>query len=464
MTVDPLIFHPGLVCSLHIGNYVVVVSNSASARRPVEQEPTYTGPPVYTHGSLSFVGRIHQLTQEHIYVVRHSDLFDKSTKETFKPTDQRIAPLTTFPGCTMEEIVEVPNEIVKIVTADIIGFAFVFSEVQLSTYDILWAAGVNGTFLLRYQYCPHISSTSPFHEMSNGEPFPSMEDRRYICGARSVWSGITEVAETIQRALNKSRASQGDYRTVLDRTRFHNELAWMYITRFCKANGMKTTSAKLSYNKTLHLPGFVSKKVRTVRIAEVLTFANEDEIDTFINLFGWMSIYGVRGPRPTIAMENGRRITATHTINVVHVGSERFGGQRIVLAYDHFSLRAEVTYMKVQLRRSATGGIADTGNPQLNNALHFFSLPITRVVAGIVAASGVTEQSVESPDANNEVVDIKVGDFFNFGSSIYCVDAINTCTRDLSAKVRQPRSKRGLIQNFSLDDPVVADAVAKFAN
>ena len=234
---------------------------------------------------------------------------------------------------------------------------------------------------------------------------------------------------------------------------------------------MTTTSAKLSYNKTVHLPGFVSKKVRTVRIAEVLTFDNEDRMDTFINLFGWMSIYGVRGPRPTIAMVNGRRITATHTINVVHVGSERFGGQRIVLAYDHYSLRAEVTYMKVQLRRSATGGIADTGNPQLNNALHFFLLPMDKVVAAGSDAASVTEQSVEpAPDADNEslrlppvVEDIKVGDFFNLGSSLYCVDAINTCTRDLRAKVRQPHINRGTIHNFSLDDPVVADAVAKFA-
>ena len=147
MTTGSLVFHPGLLCSLHIGHYVVVVSNSTPARHLVEQEPTYTGPPVYTHCSLSFVGRINQLTQDHIYVVRHSDLFDKSTKETFQPTDQRIAPLTSFPGCTMEEIVELQNEIVKIAAADIIGFAFVFFEVQLSTYDILWAAGVHGTFL-----------------------------------------------------------------------------------------------------------------------------------------------------------------------------------------------------------------------------------------------------------------------------------------------------------------------------
>jgi hypothetical protein len=215
----------------------------------------------------------------------------------------------------------------------------------------------------------------------------------------------------------------------------------------------------LSYNKTVHLPGFVTKKVKISRDAEVLTFDTEDKIKTLYALFGWMSIYGVRGPRPKLSETEGRRITATHTMNVVDVLNVRFPGQQVVLCYDHHSLRVEVAYMKVQLRYSASGSIADTGNHQLNLALNFFrELPVVPVVGTTLENSSDDEQ-----DESSSVCSIKVGDLFSHGNSLFSIDAINISTREITALVRQPRANRGLIRTFSLDDRIVTTAVANFA-
>ena len=113
--------------------------------------------------------------------------------------------------------------------------------------------------------------------------------------------------------------------------------------------------------------------------------------------------------------------------------------------------------MKVQLRYSPSGSIADTGNHQLNLALIFFrELP-----DGYFDVD--QNDTDDATDDYPSLLSVKVGDFFSHGTSLFIIDSINSNTRKVTALVLQPRANRGLMQMFSLDDRTVVEAVANFA-
>jgi hypothetical protein len=276
------LYHKGFNCLLHVGAFVTVCGAKTVSRNLT------TGQREIVKEDPDYVGKIISILPNGEIMVRPYELmFDNKGLPTYDTGDIRISPVSDFPGSTLTEIVEIHmGELHRVSSSKmIIGLPFVFSPDDLVDPNISWISGMTNAFLLRYRFC---SSASPVHGFPFGfsivechEAFvcDAHNDMYMPCSSKTVFLGLQAMYDTIQRALNTIRGSQGDFKKISDRSRFHHNLAWKLFSKKCSDVGIQSTPSKFGYLKVLNLPGFVTKKVKISRSATVFLFNTQEHIE-----------------------------------------------------------------------------------------------------------------------------------------------------------------------------------------
>ena len=305
-------YHRRFNCILHVGTFVTIRETKIYSRDE-------TGCRIVINTKPGFIGRLSRMHEgDEVSVTQYRSLFKSSGSPIQDPGDLRIAPVSDFPGSTLEELVEMSSEPpVRIHNGSvmIVRLPFVFSHANLKDPNISWISGMSDAYLLCYRY----HKTQGFETISIHEPFTcdAHNDAYMPSSTKSIFLGLQEIYDTLQRTLNTRRGAQGEYKTISDRTRYHHNLAWKFFFSRCKDAGMAPSTTKFGYLKVLTLPGFVTKKVKMSRPAQQFTFSSSTDLDFLQRLIGAMVVFGTGGPRPRLSESNGIRISVGTRINVV---------------------------------------------------------------------------------------------------------------------------------------------------
>ena len=301
---------------------------------------------------------------------------------------------------------------------------------------------------------------------------------------KHIFDGLHEVYESIQRALNTKRGSQGNFKSITERARFHNHLAWKTLVGLCVNENIYVKRTTLGNIKIVHTPGFVTKKYKFARSAQELTFDTGAHLVVLRGALGEMVGYGSGGVRPSLK-EKEIRIMPGSRINAIHPGHSIYKDQKIVLAHDGRSLRVKCTYMKHVVQRNGNY-FESTGLSHLDAVLSFFHSSLVPdandgddknehlnndeltnneeevIIVDDEEDDGTIEEAGQFNNtprvvSGRETISVKIGDYFKYKDEsscayVYIVHTIDVVNNVLIAKVRTPISLRGTEKQFSMFD------------